>query len=132
MTAHRHLVSVHLNGESLGELAIDGAGSAYLEASASQVRAAGNDLRIDYATEDGDPDGYAYLDYLELARPEGWRDPAIVATPRAFDDVLPAPGADYLIVTHSLFAPEAERLATAKRREGMRATVVEVENTSTG
>ncbi len=96
MTGHRHLISVSLNGESLGEVAIDGASSAYLEASASQLRAAGNELRIDYATGDGDPDGYAYLDYLELARPDGWRDPAIVATPRPFDDVLPAPGADYL------------------------------------
>ena len=127
MTDHRHLVSVTLNGESLGELAIDGAASAFLEASASQVRAAGNELRIDYATGDGDPDGYAYLDYLELARPAGWRDPSVVATPRPFDDVLPAPGAEYLIVTHPLFAAQAERLAAAKRGEGMRVTVVDVE-----
>ena len=128
MTDHRHLVSVSLNGESLGELAIEGAASAFLEASASQVRAAGNELRIDYATGDGDPDGYAYLDYLELARPEGWRDPAIVATPRPFEDSLPTPSAEYLIVTHPLFAPQAERLAEAKRGEGMRVSVVDVEN----
>jgi hypothetical protein len=127
MTAHRHLVTVSLNGESLGELAIDGAASAYLEASASQLRAAGNELRIDYATGDGDPAGYAYLDYLELARPGGWRDPAIVATPRPFDDAPLAPGAEYLVVTHPLFAAQAERLAEAKRGEGMRVSVVDVE-----
>ncbi|HSD66183.1 MAG TPA: C25 family cysteine peptidase, partial [Vicinamibacteria bacterium] len=128
MTEHRHVVSVSLNGESLGTVELEGMASAYLEATATQLRSSANELRIDYATADGDPDGYAYLDYLELARPGGWQDPPVVATVRAFHDALPPPGVEYLIVTHPLFAAQAERLAEAKRREGMRVTVADVES----
>ncbi len=132
MTEHRHLVSVSLNGESLGTLELDGIASAYLEATATQLRSAANELRIDYAAADGDPDAYAYLDYLELARPAGWQDPPVEAVVRPFDSTLPPPGADYLIVTHPLFAAEAERLAEAKRREGMQVAVADVENAYDG
>ena len=128
MTRHRHVVSVTLNGESLGQLAFDGETSAYLEATASQLRASANDLRIDYATEDGDPNGYAYLDYLEFRRPAGWSDSWVAAELREFDATLPGSNAEYLIVTHPLFAAQAERLAAAKRREGMRVRVADVEN----
>jgi uncharacterized repeat protein (TIGR01451 family) len=128
MTEHRHVVSVSLNGESLGTVEFDGVRSAYLEATASQLRSTANELRIDYATADGDPDGYAYLDYLELVRPDGWQDQAVVAVARPFDDSLPPAGAEYLIVTHPLFAAQAERLAEAKRAEGMQVAVADVEN----
>jgi uncharacterized repeat protein (TIGR01451 family) len=128
MTEHRHVISVSLNGESLGTVEIEGATSAYLEGSASAVRRTGNELRIDYSTAEGDPDAYAYLDYLELARPEGWQDPPVAATVRAFDDSLPPRGAEYLIVTHPRFAAQAERLAGIKRREGMTVAVADVEN----
>ena len=128
MTEHQHVVSVSLNGESLGTVEIDGIRSAYLEATATQLRSSANDLRIDYSAVDGDPDAYAYLDYLELGRPDGWQDPPVMATARPFDDALPPPGADYLIVTHPLFAAQAERLAEAKRREGMQVAVADVEN----
>jgi uncharacterized repeat protein (TIGR01451 family) len=128
MTEHRHVVSVSLNGESLGRVEFDGVRSAYLEATASQLRSMANELRIDYATADGDPDGYAYLDYLELARPDGWQDQAVVAVVCPFDDELPPAGAEYLIVTHPLFAAQAERLAEAKRAEGMQVAVADVEN----
>jgi uncharacterized repeat protein (TIGR01451 family) len=128
MTEHRHVVSVSLNGESLGTVELDGMVSAYLEAIATQLRPTANELRIDYATADGDPDGYAYLDYLEFVRPRGWADPPVAATVRPFDDALPGAGADYLIVTHPLFAAQAERLAEAKRREGMQVAVADVEN----
>lgn len=128
MTEHRHVVSVSLNGESLGTVEFDGTRSAYLDATASRLRSTGNELRIDYVTADGDPDGYAYLDYLELLRLAGWQDPPVIATARPFDDSLPPPGADYLIVTHRLFAAAAERLAEAKRAEGMHVAVADVEN----
>jgi len=128
MTAHRHVVTVSLNGESLGTVELEGAVSAYLEGTATRLRSTANDLRIDYATAGGDPDGYAYLDYLELARPEGWQDPPVAATVRPVDDALPSPGAEYLIVTHPLFAAQAARLAAVKRREGMTVAVADVEN----
>jgi uncharacterized repeat protein (TIGR01451 family) len=128
MTEHHHVVSVSLNGESLGTVEFDGPRSAYLDATASQLRSTANELRIDYATAEGDPDAYAYLDYLEFERSAGWHDPPVVATARPFDDSLPPPGADYLIVTHRLFAAQAERLAGAKRAEGMHVAVADVEN----
>jgi uncharacterized repeat protein (TIGR01451 family) len=128
MTEHHHVVSVSLNGESLGTVEFDGPRSAYLEATSSQLRSVANELRIDYTTAEGDPDGYAYLDYMEFERPARWQDPPVVATARAFDDSLPPPGADYLIVTHRLFAAQAERLAEAKRAGGMRVAVADVEN----
>jgi uncharacterized repeat protein (TIGR01451 family) len=132
MTGHGHVVAVSLNGESLGTVEIDGIRSAYLEATATQLRSTANELRIDYAAADGDPDAYAYLDYLELARPAGWQDPPVAATVRPFHGALPAPGADYLIVTHPLFAAQAERLAEAKRREGMQVAVADVESAYDG
>lgn len=128
MTAHRHVVKAWLNGESLGGVSFDGNGTGYLDALASTLRPAGNELRIEYAAEDDDPDAYAYLDYLEAARPAGFEAPAVVATPQAFDDWLPGLGAQYLIVAHPDFAAQAARLAAAKRRQGLKVAVADVFN----
>lgn len=128
MTAHRHEVSVWLNGESLGGVSFEGAVAAYLDATATTLRAAGNELRIEYAAADGDPNAYAYLDYFEAARPAGFVTPLVVATPRAFDATLPGLGAEYLIVTHRDFAAQAERLAAAKRRQRLRVAVADVDS----
>ncbi len=126
MTDHRHQVSVTLNGASLGEITFDGTSSGYLEATASNLRPAGNELRIEYAPQDGDPNAYAYLDYFEAARPFGFVPQAVEATPRPFDDSVSEKSADYLIVTHPDFADQAVRLSAAKRRQGLRVATVDV------
>ena len=128
MTEHRHRASVALNGESLGEVAFEGISTGYLEAVAASLRPSGNELRIEYAADDDDPNAYAYLDYFEAARPAGFVPQPVVATPLGFDDTLPGKGADYLIVTHPDFAAQAERLAADKRRQGLRVAIADVTN----
>jgi hypothetical protein len=126
MTEHRHHADVWLNGESLGRVAFDGAGWGYLDAVAASLLPTGNELRIEYSTDEGDPNAYVYLDYFEAARPAGYAPPAAQTTLAPFDDSLPGLTADYVIVTHPDFAAQAERLALAKRRQGLRVVVTDV------
>jgi hypothetical protein len=128
MTDNLHRVKVTLNGESLGEVGFQGTSAGYLDASSSTLRPAGNELRIEYAADDDDPNAYAYLDYIEAARPLGFVPQAVATTLRPFDDSAPGAGADYLIVTHPDFAAQAAQLATAKRSQGLRVAIADVQN----
>jgi uncharacterized repeat protein (TIGR01451 family) len=126
MTESRHHVAVTLNGESLGSVDFEGRTSAYLEATASRVFASGNELQIDYDTEEGDPEAYAYLDYLEVQEPEGWSGGPVSVRVLPFQPAPRPPSVDYLVITHPLFAAQAERLAEAKRQEGFEVAVLDV------
>jgi hypothetical protein len=131
-TENRHQVEASINGEPIGTLTFQGTGPASLigRISASSLRAAGNQLRLSYATLDGPPDaGLAYLNYVDLGVPAG--QPSTVIAPEAlgpYDPRLPAmEQANYLIITHPLFRDQAEQIADLKRREGLHPVVVDVE-----
>ena len=89
MTDHHHRASVTLNGESLGAVAFEGVGAGYLEATAASLKPTGNELKIEYTTDEDDPNAYAYLDYFEAQRPLGFVPQPVAATARPFDDSVP-------------------------------------------
>jgi len=131
-TAHRHSVDASINGVFVGRVEFEGAVPALLEGRipASALLPAGNTLGLTYYA-DAEPDevGLAYLDHAELGVPVAPPDePVAPDAVVAFDESLPSiGGVEYLVVTHPLFAAQAQRIADLKTRDGLRAGVVDVE-----
>jgi uncharacterized repeat protein (TIGR01451 family) len=132
MTPGRHRVTASVNGRELGSLELTGTQPGVLEGAlpASALLETANSLSLSYAstdTENGEP-GLLFLRHLEIGAPldRGSLRASVVGL-TAYDPALGSLNdADYLIVTHGLFATEAERLAQAKRGEGRRVAVVDV------
>jgi hypothetical protein len=97
----------------------------------SALRAAGNVLKLSYSATGSTPDAPAlvFLDVVDLGvtlLAPG--DPVPLDEVLPYDPRLPSlRGAEYLIVTHGAFLEQAERIAELKRREGLKAVVVDVE-----
>jgi hypothetical protein len=132
-TDHRHSVAAEINGVRVGQVEFQGKLPALLVGSVpgSALRASGNELKLTYqaAGSTADAPGLAFLDVLDLGvvleAPPG---PVPVDEVVAYDPRLPSlRGAEYLIVTHGAFLEQAERIAEQKRRDGLRAVVVDVE-----
>ncbi len=130
VTNHTHRVRAWLNGQSLGEVSFQGETMAWLSGQfpAALLRPTGNELTLAYETDPsaGEDVGLVCLDVVDI----GVR----LLTGQAsyelsgFDAGLPSfAGKDYLIVTHELFRPQAERIAALKEAEGLRPVVVDVE-----
>jgi hypothetical protein len=132
LSAGQHRIQASVNGQILGNAAGSGAGPIWLQGSlpASALASRGNELRFDYRV-DGEPSGdpELYLDYLDLGVPTVAAAAVVTADEiGAFDPWLPSlRGVEYLIVTNPLFKAQADAIAHLKRREGLRAVVVDVE-----
>jgi len=128
LSPHRHVVTAYINGQPVGSTVFEGRSSGYIEGEATGLRHEGNQLSLEYRTEDGDPEGYAYLDYLELRVPRALPETAASFDLAPYDPVLPrAFAVDYLVVTHPDFRAAADRLAALREAEGMRVAVVDVD-----
>lgn len=133
---YRHEVRATLNGFEVGSIVFAGRTAALLQGSIPQslLRASGNELALVYSAQNEDgspaPAGYVYLDYLDVAAPmPPSPGTAVLAGIRPYNPVLPARSATrYLIVTHSAFRAQAQRLADLKTAERLRAQVVDVES----
>jgi uncharacterized repeat protein (TIGR01451 family) len=135
-SAHDHRVDARINGTSIGGVTFSGKGPAVLTGTirAEALRAAGNDISLDYTPSSTDPNltngsAVAYLDHVDLEIPTvPSTQSAVVSDPVPFNATLPELGdVQYLIVTHPLFREQADRLAVLKQSEGLNATVVEVD-----
>jgi uncharacterized repeat protein (TIGR01451 family) len=132
-TPHRHVLYARINGVDVGGLTFDGVEPATLVGSLPPgvLQPTGNQLTIDYQPS-GAPelgDGAILLDSLDLAVFVAPSQATVPAALQAYDPSLPSwRGVQYLIVTHSLFRAQADRIAAAKEAAGLRTLVVEVEN----
>jgi hypothetical protein len=131
-SAHEHTVEAWVNGASIGRVRFLGTDRGLLvgEVPAESLRASGNQLQLQYTANSASPDdyGYAYLDYLELGVPQ----PTAEVTPVRVSPYDPGfdglqRGTDYLIVAHSDFIDQAQRLASVKSAAGLQAVVVDLE-----
>jgi hypothetical protein len=131
-----HRVEARVNGQPLGEIVFEGKASATLEGTlmAQTLLATGNTLTLSYSAsrlDTGEPDPWAsaYLDALELDVPTlAPTAPVPVLSVAGYAPELPSfAGVEYLILTHSRFADQAERIASLKEAEGLRAAVVSVD-----
>ncbi len=127
-TEGRHHVEASVNGSLVGTLDFSGVSVASLEGSiaASSLLPSGNHLTLTYSSPDG-PDAYVYLNYMDLGLvlPAS---PGVIERISPFDAGLPRlTRADYLIVTHADFEPQANRIAALKNTTGRSAVVVDVE-----
>jgi len=135
MSDHHHVVSAKINGQLVGTVEFEGRVPALIHGSISRASlgATGNKLTLVHLAQNPSgtsaPSGYAYIDYLDLAAPMApGPSTAVVTEVRPFLPTIPTPaGIRYLILTHSAFRPEADRLAALKRAERIRAAVVDVE-----
>jgi hypothetical protein len=128
MSPHHHFVEAYVNGAFVGRATFNGLSSGYVDGQVSGLRRVGNQLTLEYGTEDGNPEGYAYLDYLEVRLARSRTTPEASFDVAPYDPTLPRLGdVDYLIVTHTLFRPAADRLAALRAAEGMHVAVVDVE-----
>jgi hypothetical protein len=130
--AHALRVQAQVNGVFVGEVGLLPRGAASLTGVVSRavLRPAGNELTLTVLVEAGPEEepGLVALDALDLGVPAPAPEGEAVFTLEPFDPALRIPrGTRYLIVTHPLFAAEAERLARAKAAEGLRPLVVDVE-----
>ncbi|MBN2370643.1 MAG: DUF11 domain-containing protein [Vicinamibacteria bacterium] len=131
--AGSHDVTVWINGVQVGDLSFNGAGDRVLQGriAVSALRGEANVLEIGYAGVPDAPEALAYvcLRHVDIGAPV---DPsarvAVARPPEAYDASLPdLRFTEYLIVTHPDFAGQAEKIARLKRAEGLRTTVVGVE-----
>ncbi len=132
LTEHTHTVEARLNGWSLGTLTFEGATLALLtgEIPAALLQPTGNQLQLDYGADVIDPwadYGVVYFDHIDFALPSDPRQSDATWELAPWDPTIPLRRADYLIVTHGDFAAAADRIAQAKRAEGLRSVVVDVE-----
>ena len=132
-TPHTHKLSARINGVDVGELSFEGVEAAVLVGSvpAGVLQPTGNQLTIDYhpgsTSEIGD--GAMLLDSLDLGLSVAQSQAQVPAALQVYDPSVPSwRGVQYLIVTHSLFRAQADRIAAAKEAAGLRSLVVEVEN----
>jgi hypothetical protein len=133
VTGGVHAVEAKINGTSVGTVLWSGRRAVTLEGAVPEdaLLTHGNALSLEY-TVDGESaeGGLLYLGHLDLqALPAA--PPAEAAYRIAPYAPLSSPrrfaGVSYLIVTHSAFRQQAERIAGLKRGEGHRAAVAEVE-----
>jgi uncharacterized repeat protein (TIGR01451 family) len=127
-TEGEHQLEAFINGTPVGGLTFSGATLAVLEGSipAATLRAKANNLSLRYTSE-GAPDGFVYLNYMDLGLTLPAR-AAVVERLSSFDPTLPRLSrADYLIVTHPDFQAQAEQIASLKNGAGRSAVVVDVE-----
>ena len=129
-STHLHLVEARINGVSIGTAQFQGARPAAVDGSidGSLLRESGNVLEVVYSSEPNDGWGYVYVDAVDLGvslRPSSAPVPARVSpwTP----DPATLGGVQYLIVAPAEFAEAAQRLASAKTEEGLRARFVATE-----
>ncbi len=135
MSDHHHTVTAKINGQTVGTVTFFGKTKALLEGSVttSALKATANKLTLVHLAQNENgtsaPAGYAYIDYVEIAAPmSAAPSTAVVTNVRPFLPTIPNPaGIRYLILTHSAFRPQADRLAALKRAERIRAAVVDVE-----
>jgi uncharacterized repeat protein (TIGR01451 family) len=133
-SGHEHVVDATLNGWPLGSVSFEGRDKALLSGTVpgSMLAATGNALTLNYAatplagTDPAEP-GHLYLDYLELDV-STVRAPLAPTAVESFRPELPIlRGVQYLIVTHPHFRTAADRLAVAKRAQGLMTVVVDVD-----
>ena len=132
-TAHQHTVEARINGQLVGSLTFDGIAEAVLSGTVpgSLLQTEGNELTLEYSAQPLDEAttgaGTLLLSHMDLdarlAPPALTADRIVPYRPE-----LPSfRGAQYLIVTHERFREAADRLAAAKRSEGLRTVVVDTE-----
>jgi len=138
-TDHTHDVTAWINGQYVGQASFAGKGVALLsgEIAAGALMPTGNQLTFTYELQGADPGalGFTFFDFVDLqvALPvseSGARVESLGTYDAALADQRPsdARGAEgYLIVTHGLFADQAQRLAELKADEGYQPEVVDVE-----
>lgn len=126
-----HTIEASINGESVGTLTFVGEGAGVLvgEVPGEALAESGNHLELVYTTEDPSDPGFVYLNHMDLALPEP---PLASVAPLAvlpYDPNLSAAArqADYLVVSHSSFQEQAERIAALKNGDGHQAAVLSVE-----
>lgn len=134
-TDHRHAVTASINGMPVGSVGFEGRTEANLEGSisAAMLHATGNKLSVTYV---GDPlpnspagDAMIYLDFVDLAVPLDTAPRPAVFDLEPYASRIPSlRRVEYLVVTHPLFRPQADRLAALKAAEGLRALVVETDS----
>jgi hypothetical protein len=130
ITAHPHGIEAYINGVPAGRINITGSGLFTLRGSvpAGTVRQSGNELLLMSADAAGE--AMDYLNYVELGiRLQPSAELIFPDRIAPYEPDLPRlAGTDYLIVTHPLFMEQANRIASAKSRQGHLPVVVDVEN----
>ena len=126
---HQHTVSALINGVPVGEVTFNGRGPGVLQGSvpASALLATGNSLVLNYAANTTPADDFAavFLDAVDLGvTVEG--PAAVVSEIVAYDAEFPTRSADYLVVTHSAFAVQAQEIVDLKNAQGFHARAVDV------
>ena len=127
-----HAIDATINGVSVGSLSFNGEVQASLTGTlpAGVLLPQGNDLTLTYTMSGGGPDdlGILFFDVVDLG--VGTTTPTTPVTVKSITPYSPAFSAhpaDYLIVTHSDFAAQAQRIASIKEGEGLRTLVVDVD-----
>ena len=126
---HQHTVSASINGVPVGEVTFNGRGPGVVQGSVpvSALLAADNSLVLNYAANTTSADDFAavFLDAMDLGVAVE-RPPAVVSEIVGYDADFPARSADYLVVTHSAFAAQAQEIVSVKSAQGLRARAVDV------
>lgn len=131
ISGHQHTVTAALNGQAVGSVTFAGTGQVLLRGTipAAALLAAGNSLELSYAATGASGEPGLYLGHLDLdfaLAPAADLVPAARLAP--FDPGVPTlTRTDYLIVSHGQFLGAAQQIADQKRRQGLRAVVVDVE-----
>ena len=130
VTSHTHRVRAWLNGLPLGDASFQGGTMAWLAGQfpAAVLRPSGNELSLTYEADPNSAEdvGLVSLDVVDIGVRLLPGEASYELS--GFDASLPSfGGKNYLIVTHELFRPQAERIAALKAAEGLRPVVVDVE-----
>ena len=131
---YRHEIHAAINGVPIGSLVVEGTAPGLLEGTLPRAvlqdgAGSHNELTLSYASDAPQPGlAWAYLDHLDLQASAAAGGPPVATRVSGWDPRLPAlSDCSYLVLTHPLFATQAERLAGLKRAEGRTACVLDVE-----
>ena len=131
---YRHELHAAVNGVAIGSLVVEGTTAGLLEGVVPRSAlhtgpGSRNELTLSYASDAPQSGlGWAYLDHLDLQATAAPSGASALTRLGPWNPRLPAlTGCSYLVITHPLFAAQAERLAELKRAEGRTTCVLDVE-----